>query len=163
MIAMSLERVETDVECRCCLAHTTSWKTIGTTTPKARLRLSSTTQRRYCFACTQLGMVGWAEYWVESIRDTITYTRIATRRLGVRAPHYTPCKGDTRMLKRHADCRKSIHKALSSHAKEHFPASTYGAFPVQGKDDVAILLVANKYSPNNFWWASSASHAVLTR
>lgn len=47
--------------------------------------------------------------------------------------------------------RKSIHKTFVNHAKEHFPASTVGVFPVNGNDEIAILLVANKYSPNNFW------------
>lgn len=47
--------------------------------------------------------------------------------------------------------RKSIHKTFVNHAKEHFPASTIGVFPINGNDEIAILLVANKYSPNNFW------------
>jgi capping protein (actin filament) muscle Z-line, alpha len=54
--------------------------------------------------------------------------------------------------------RKSILKSLSVHATEHYPASTIGVFPIEHDTKIAILLVANKYSPNNFWngrWRSS--------
>lgn len=45
--------------------------------------------------------------------------------------------------------RKSILKSLAKHAGEHYPSSSYGVYPTQ--DGVAIALVANKYSPNNYW------------
>ena len=56
----------------------------------------------------------------------------------------------------HADIIRSIQKALSTASAEHFPTSTTGIFPTE--ISIAILLVANKYSPQNFWngrWRST--------
>ncbi|KAF2760221.1 subunits of heterodimeric actin filament capping protein Capz [Pseudovirgaria hyperparasitica] len=50
-----------------------------------------------------------------------------------------------------ADLAKSLLKSLSTHAQEHYPASSYGVYPIENDSAVAIALVANKYSPNNFW------------
>ncbi|KAL3469691.1 F-actin-capping protein subunit alpha [Aspergillus californicus] len=50
-----------------------------------------------------------------------------------------------------ADLIKSLSKALSKHATEHYPSSSYGVYPIENDTAVAILLVANRYSPNNFW------------
>ncbi|KAL2830470.1 F-actin-capping protein subunit alpha [Aspergillus cavernicola] len=50
-----------------------------------------------------------------------------------------------------ADLIKSLLKALSAHALEHYPSSSYGVYPIENDSAVAILLVANRYSPNNFW------------
>ncbi|KKY24401.1 putative f-actin-capping protein subunit alpha [Phaeomoniella chlamydospora] len=51
-----------------------------------------------------------------------------------------------------SDLIKSLSKSLSSYASEHYPASTYGVYPDSSSSgSIAILLVANKYSPNNFW------------
>ena len=36
------------------------------------------------------------------------------------------------------------------HAKEHYPSSSYAIYPTSS-DSLAILVVANKYSPSNFW------------
>ncbi|KAL1842656.1 hypothetical protein VTJ49DRAFT_4567 [Mycothermus thermophilus] len=46
---------------------------------------------------------------------------------------------------------KSILKALSAYVKEHYPNAAYGAYPTENGSKVAIIIVANKYSPNNFW------------
>ncbi|KAF3492379.1 F-actin-capping protein subunit alpha [Arthroderma uncinatum] len=46
---------------------------------------------------------------------------------------------------------KSYLKLLSSHSREHYPNSSYGVYPSEDDSSIAILLVANKYSPNNFW------------
>ncbi|WEW58668.1 F-actin-capping protein subunit alpha [Emydomyces testavorans] len=46
---------------------------------------------------------------------------------------------------------KSLLKVLSSHAQEHFTNSSYGVYPTDDDSSLTILLVANKYSPNNFW------------
>jgi capping protein alpha len=46
---------------------------------------------------------------------------------------------------------KSLSKALKQHTNEHFQSSTIGVFPTEDESAVAILIVANKYSPNNFW------------
>ncbi|KAI9718715.1 MAG: F-actin-capping protein subunit alpha [Candelaria pacifica] len=51
----------------------------------------------------------------------------------------------------HSDLIKSLLKSLSTHAREYYPTSSYGAYPIENESAIAILLVANKYSPNNFW------------
>jgi len=52
---------------------------------------------------------------------------------------------------RHADLIKSLLKSLSVHAREHYPSCSYGAYPAENDTAVAHLLVANRYSPNNYW------------
>ena len=57
-----------------------------------------------------------------------------------------------------ADLIRSLQKSFASSTAEHFPASTVGIYPIQSDSAVAILLVANKYSPQNFWngrWRST--------
>ncbi|QLI68528.1 F-actin-capping protein subunit alpha [Metarhizium brunneum] len=49
------------------------------------------------------------------------------------------------------DLVTSTLKGLSAYVKEHFPNASYGAYPVESDSKVAIIIVANKYSPNNFW------------
>ncbi|CAG8978070.1 hypothetical protein HYALB_00000742 [Hymenoscyphus albidus] len=49
------------------------------------------------------------------------------------------------------DLIKSLLKSLGSHCSEHYPNSSYGVYPIENDSDIAILVVANKYSPNNFW------------
>ncbi|PQE30436.1 F-actin-capping subunit alpha protein [Rutstroemia sp. NJR-2017a WRK4] len=46
---------------------------------------------------------------------------------------------------------KSILKSLGPHVAEHFPNASYGAYPIENDSKIAIIVVANKYSPNNFW------------
>lgn len=46
---------------------------------------------------------------------------------------------------------QSLLKSLSAHATEHYPSSSYGVYPIENDSAIAILLVANRYSPNNFW------------
>ncbi|PBP15660.1 pyruvate dehydrogenase E1 component beta subunit [Diplocarpon rosae] len=50
-----------------------------------------------------------------------------------------------------SDLIKSLSKALSSHVKEHYSNASYGVFPIEDDSKIALLVVANKYSPNNFW------------
>ncbi|KAK5995034.1 F-actin-capping protein subunit alpha [Cladobotryum mycophilum] len=50
-----------------------------------------------------------------------------------------------------ADLAKSILKNLGPYVKEHFPTAAFGAYPIESDSKVAIMIVANKYSPNNFW------------
>ncbi|KAI3320311.1 subunits of heterodimeric actin filament capping protein Capz [Xylariaceae sp. AK1471] len=50
-----------------------------------------------------------------------------------------------------ADLVKSTLKSLSTYAKEHYPSASYGVFPTENDTKVAIIIVANKYSPNNYW------------
>jgi hypothetical protein len=47
---------------------------------------------------------------------------------------------------------KSILKSLGTHVREHFPNASYGVYPIENDSKLAILVVANKYSPNNFWY-----------
>lgn len=46
---------------------------------------------------------------------------------------------------------KSTSKSLGSYVKEHFPNAAYGVYPVEDDSKLAIIIVGNKYSPNNFW------------
>ncbi|KAF2275350.1 F-actin-capping protein-like protein subunit alpha-1 [Westerdykella ornata] len=58
----------------------------------------------------------------------------------------------------HADLVKSLVKSLSNHTSEHYPKSSLGVYPIEDDTQLAILTVANKYSPSNFWngrWRSS--------
>ncbi|KAK3705707.1 F-actin-capping protein subunit alpha [Vermiconidia calcicola] len=59
---------------------------------------------------------------------------------------------------RNADLIRSLQKSFSTATAEHFPASTIGVFPAESDSAIAILLVASKYSPQNFWngrWRST--------
>ncbi|KAG8423746.1 F-actin-capping protein subunit alpha [Metarhizium acridum] len=49
------------------------------------------------------------------------------------------------------DLVKSTLKSLGAYVKEHFPNASYGTYPIETDSKVAIIIVANKYSPNNFW------------
>ncbi|KAH9827814.1 F-actin-capping protein subunit alpha-like [Teratosphaeria destructans] len=58
----------------------------------------------------------------------------------------------------HADTIRSLHKAFSAAASEHFPDSTIGIFSSASGSEIQLLLAANKYSPQNFWngrWRST--------
>ena len=49
-------------------------------------------------------------------------------------------------------------KSLSTHTSEHYPKSSLGVYPTSDDTTLAIVTVANKYSPTNFWngrWRSS--------
>ncbi|KJZ78485.1 F-actin-capping protein subunit alpha [Hirsutella minnesotensis 3608] len=49
------------------------------------------------------------------------------------------------------DLVKSTLKSLGSYVKEHFASAAYGAYPIESDSKIATIIVANKYSPNNFW------------
>jgi capping protein alpha len=54
--------------------------------------------------------------------------------------------------------RKTLIKQLSTHTSEHYPTSSYAIFPTADASALALLTVANKYSPTNYWngrWRSS--------
>ncbi|KAJ5598827.1 hypothetical protein N7537_008911 [Penicillium hordei] len=51
----------------------------------------------------------------------------------------------------HADLIKSLLKSFGVHAREHYPNCSYGVYPIEDDSAIAIVLVANRYSPNNFW------------
>ncbi|KAH7312403.1 2-oxoisovalerate dehydrogenase beta subunit [Stachybotrys elegans] len=50
-----------------------------------------------------------------------------------------------------ADLVKSTLKALSTYVQEHYPNAAYGVYPIESDSKIAIVIAANKYSPNNFW------------
>ncbi|QUC21116.1 uncharacterized protein UV8b_05359 [Ustilaginoidea virens] len=50
-----------------------------------------------------------------------------------------------------ADLVKSILKSTGAYVKEHFSNASFGAYPIESDSKVAIAIVANKYSPHNFW------------
>ncbi|KAI1498100.1 subunits of heterodimeric actin filament capping protein Capz [Biscogniauxia marginata] len=50
-----------------------------------------------------------------------------------------------------AELVKSTLKSLSTYVKEHFPNASYGVYPIENDSKVAVVIVANKYSPNNYW------------
>jgi capping protein alpha len=47
--------------------------------------------------------------------------------------------------------RKSTIKSLSTYVKEHFSNAAYGVYPIESDSKLAVIIVANKYSPKNFW------------
>ncbi|KKY33559.1 putative 2-oxoisovalerate dehydrogenase subunit beta [Diaporthe ampelina] len=51
----------------------------------------------------------------------------------------------------HSDLVKSTLKSLGTYVKEHFPNASYGVYPIEDDSKLAIITVASKYSPNNFW------------
>ncbi|KAI9716757.1 MAG: F-actin-capping protein subunit alpha [Chrysothrix sp. TS-e1954] len=59
---------------------------------------------------------------------------------------------------KHLDLVTSLLKAYSTHASEHFPGHSLGVFPTENDSKIAFVLVANKYSPNNFWNGRWRSH-----
>ena len=59
---------------------------------------------------------------------------------------------------RNADLIRSLLKSFATATSEHFPSSSIGVYPIQADSAIAIVLVANKYSPQNFWngrWRST--------
>ncbi|KAK1832392.1 F-actin capping protein alpha subunit-domain-containing protein [Podospora conica] len=50
-----------------------------------------------------------------------------------------------------ADLVKSTLKALGPYVKEHYPNAAHGVYPIENDSRIAVVIVANKYSPNNFW------------
>jgi capping protein alpha len=65
----------------------------------------------------------------------------------------------------HEEVMKGLLKALGAHVEEHFPNATLGVYPTDDDGAVAIVVVANKYSPSNFWngrWRSSYVYTPST-
>ncbi|KXH46835.1 transketolase [Colletotrichum simmondsii] len=50
-----------------------------------------------------------------------------------------------------SDLIKSTLKSLGPYVQEHFPNAAYGIYPTENDSKVAVIIVSNKYSPNNFW------------
>jgi hypothetical protein len=60
-----------------------------------------------------------------------------------------------------ADLIQKLNKALRAHADEHYPSAAVGVFPAENDSKIALVLVSNKYSPNNFWYATLISISTL--
>ena len=50
--------------------------------------------------------------------------------------------------------RKSTLKSLAPYVKEHFANAAFGVYPIEHDSKIAIVVVANKYSPNNYWYVT---------
>jgi capping protein alpha len=63
------------------------------------------------------------------------------------------CKStdDSAYMRTNRSNSKSLLKSLSTHVKEHYSNASYGVYPIEDDSKIAIVVVANKYSPNNFW------------
>ncbi|KAF2870309.1 F-actin-capping protein-like protein subunit alpha-1 [Massariosphaeria phaeospora] len=62
----------------------------------------------------------------------------------------------------HSDVVKSLVKSLGTHATEHYPKSSIGVYPVEDDSQLAIITVASKYSPSNFWNGRWRSQYIYT-
>lgn len=121
----------------------------GITTLKARPALLSTIAHRYSYTESGNIMEGWwmdrkpvelkATFW-KAVIQILCKLLILPIFLGQYKYWQSPSK--------------SLLKSLGTHVKEHYPNASYGVYPIENDSKVAILIVANKYSPNNFWWAS---------
>ncbi|KAL6917810.1 hypothetical protein FSST1_009305 [Fusarium sambucinum] len=49
------------------------------------------------------------------------------------------------------DLVKSILKSIGPYVEEHFANAAHGVYPIESDSKIAIVIVGNKYSPNNFW------------
>ncbi|KAI9900633.1 hypothetical protein N3K66_004895 [Trichothecium roseum] len=50
-----------------------------------------------------------------------------------------------------AELVKSVSKSIEPYIKEHFRNASFGVYPIDSDSKVAVVIVASKYSPNNFW------------
>jgi hypothetical protein len=50
---------------------------------------------------------------------------------------------------------KSSLKSVSSYVKEHFANAACGVYAIENDSKIAVIIVANKYSPNNFWYVAN--------
>jgi hypothetical protein len=50
-----------------------------------------------------------------------------------------------------ADLAKSTLKSVGSYVEEHFANAAFGVYPIESDSKIAIVIVSNKYSPNNYW------------
>jgi hypothetical protein len=117
-------------------ASTTHWATTATSTRRARRRSTSSIPPRYAAREAHLDL----SFLILTIIQTASNTQ------------QHPLESTN------ADLIRSLQKSFSKTAAEHFPQSTIGIYPTASDSSVAILLVANKYSPNNFWngrWRST--------
>lgn len=46
---------------------------------------------------------------------------------------------------------KSTLKSIGPYVDEHFANAAHGVYPIESDSKIAIVIVGNKYSPNNFW------------
>lgn len=51
--------------------------------------------------------------------------------------------------------RNSTLKSLKEYVKDHYPDASYGVYSIEDDSKVAVIIVANKYSPNNYWYVAA--------
>ncbi|KAL1890536.1 F-actin-capping protein subunit alpha [Sporothrix stenoceras] len=49
------------------------------------------------------------------------------------------------------DLASSTLKSLATYVKDHYERPAFGVYPIDNDSKIAILIVSNKYSPQNFW------------
>lgn len=65
----------------------------------------------------------------------------------------------------HSESVKSISKNLKSYLNDHYSNAACGVYPINEDSEIAILIVANQYSPRNFWngqWKSIYNYSPST-
>lgn len=130
-------------------APTARWATGDTTMSRAQPASNSITQRRRVSLPTPPKVVPADPGETESERGPKLRSGRRPSRPGVRPlAIQTGRSGPQGLTGRH---RKSTLKSISAHVKEHYPDAAYGAYPIENNSKVAIIIVANKYSPNNYW------------
>lgn len=53
--------------------------------------------------------------------------------------------------------RNSTLKNMKDYVGDHYPNASYGVYPIEDDSKIAIIIVANKYSPNNYWYGTYPS------
>lgn len=100
----------------------------------------------------------------ESVRRTEPRVRIAAFGPHVASPPAPASHSPTPTGRELTISRsQSLQKSLAPHAREHYPTSTHGIYATDSDSAIAILLVANKYSPNNFWYPLPLPRALPLR
>jgi hypothetical protein len=116
----------------------------GTTTLKAQAVLISTIARRYVPSGEALG-----GRWLIRRTESKWSPKL---RIGEQSVRPGVCwKSIFERSQYSTAYSKSLLKSLSTNVKEHYPNASYGVYPTENDSKIAILVVANKYSPNNFW------------
>ncbi|KAI9672994.1 MAG: F-actin-capping protein subunit alpha [Caeruleum heppii] len=69
---------------------------------------------------------------------------------------------DYKMETKWDDLIPSLQTDLTSYTTEHYSSATTGVYPTDNDKTIAILIVANKYSPANYWNGRYRSSYLLT-
>lgn len=124
-------------------------RTDGTSIQQARARSHSTTLHKYAYLGLLFSVLTDARRKSQVYSHTCWSLNIQTLCM-----HPVPNKQNGVYLTYGS---KSLVKTLSAHAAEHYPSSSIGVYPIDNDSAIALVLVANKYSPNNFWYVKQAA------